>query len=239
MNHNIRKVLKIVIVALKESLRKLKIKISNLGRKNTIRLLAVVAIVIFSIITFCLVLQHEESVTKFEKQKQEQLIISQTEQLSSELSDISVKISDVQKQLQSGDNQDIQEVQKTLLALSEQVKTIADNSNTIIEKAIEVNTYKLQQQLGSIQTQLVEIKDHKDKLNIVDANQLGFQVVDIFNMDHKDIVSVHYGAHTVPIIEGESIAGWSLSSASFATQRADFVNEKNQHVIINLNATKS
>ncbi len=238
MSNFFRKIPKFVFVKLNEFNLKLKNKnMSFVGKSKILSALVFATMAVIIVIT--LILHHQTTVTALEQKKEEQLIVSQTQHLSSELSDISVKISDVQKQLQSGDNQDIEEVKKTLLSLSSQVKTIADDSNTIIEKAIEVNTTKLQQQLGSIQTQLVEIKDHKNKINIVDPDQLGFKVVDIFNMDHEDIVSIHYGAHTVPLIEGETIAGWSLVSASFATQRAEFMNEKNQHVIINLNSTQS
>lgn len=208
----------------------------NTRKRKIVAISAASILVLFFV---ALIFHHREKVEKIEKKKQEQLILSQTSNLHSELSNISIKIADVQKKLQSGDEKDIQSIEKTLTTLSDQVKTIADSSNTIIEKAIELNTHKLQQQLGNIQTQLTEIKDHKDKVSIVSPDQLGFEVVDIFNMDHENIVSIHYGAHTVPLVEGENIAGWKLAHVSFNDQKAEFVNDKNQHVIVNLNTPKS
>lgn len=224
---------------IKKNLTKIKLYMRNSISGNKKIVVGVTLVILFVITTATVVTRHNDKVSKIQKQREEQQLLSQTRNLHSELSNISMEIADVQRQLQSGDEKDIQSIEKTLMALSDQVKTIADSSNTIIEKAIEMNTHKLQKQLGNIQTQLTEIKDHKEKVSIVSPEELGFEVVDIFNMDHENIVSIHYGAHTVPIVEGENIAGWKLVHVSFNDQKAEFVNDKNQHVIVNLNTPKS
>lgn len=207
-------------------------------KKDKMLISACMAVLLVVILVTTLFLQSTVKKPNVDTAKDQQVLL-QTKDLHTKLSHISLEIAAVQRKLKSGDKNNMEQVNTTLMALSNEVKTIADSSNTIIEKAIEINTHKLQEQLGSIETQLTEIKGNKAKVDMVGADQLGFDVVDIFNMAHENIVSVRYGAHTVPLIVGESLAGWKLVHVSFNDQKAEFANEHNQHVIINLNTQKA
>lgn len=56
----------------------------------------------------------------------------------------------------------------------------------------------------------------------------------IDSIEGQPVVSANYDYKTVALSVGFSLAGWSLEKADYGRQRAEFINPKHQHVLIQL-----
>jgi hypothetical protein len=51
----------------------------------------------------------------------------------------------------------------------------------------------------------------------------------------NNVVTLNYNNTVFPIGIDNYVAGWKLIRADFTKQQAEFINKKNQHVIVDLN----
>lgn len=113
---------------------------------------------------------------------------------------------------------------------------------SIIELAKTSDLQKVSNEILSIKTdmssQINDLKqtvlDGKAEKNYLRADALPFHVMSIDVIAGRVYVSVDYDHRILPLGVGDFLAGWRLNNASYDTSKAEFVNEKNQFVMVNL-----
>jgi hypothetical protein len=86
-------------------------------------------------------------------------------------------------------------------------------------------------QMGNLKKSLSESGASKQYL---DANTLPFHVISVDVIAGQPYVSVEYASHISPLAVGDLLTGWRVISADYDLGSAEFVNDKNQYIKINL-----
>lgn len=129
----------------------------------------------------------------------------------------------------------VESLRKELARARGQATALAKQSNQLITQAIAKSTAQLNTRLETITQQLKMLQEKGKKIVFVHPSTLPFKVISINNIQQNDIVTIRYNHTTWPLNIGDYLAGWRLIHADFSAQRAEFVNQQKQHVMISLN----
>lgn len=168
-----------------------------------------------------------------------QYVKSQTPQnpIHDQLNDISAKLANIEQNLSSKHAYvDLGQVRQSIESLQSQVNQLATHSNKIITEEIKESTEQLKGQLTTIKKELQVITNAKVHHKILKASSLPFTVLSIDNIQQSEVVTVNVDHKVVPLDIGDSIAGWTLATASNVNQKAEFKNVNDDYVRVNLNA---
>lgn len=159
--------------------------------------------------------------------------------LGKQLEDIAIKLAKIQTELAKNTGVlDLDPIKEQIKQLAAQTQELSDKSSGIISKQIQDNTEQLKIELNIIKAKLTMLQQEKQKIAYLKPADLPFTVVSLDNIQQNNVVTVNYDYQTIPINIGDYLAGWKLINADFADQKAEFINQKNQknqHVIVDLN----
>lgn len=227
------KKLKILFNEKSETLSKLKdyIKPHAITYKKQIMLIGGGIIII---LVFVSLLGHSGSSSKNNDSKEGSV---QTQKIiSSQLNDIAIKLATIGHDISRKNAVvDLDPVRQEIMAVENQTRTLSAKSNDLISHQISASTSQLETKLADISGQLKRLEDEKKHIKFLEVSDLPFVVNQIDNIQQENVVTISYNHTTFPINIGGYIAGWKLISADFSTQKAEFVNAKKQHVVVDLN----
>lgn len=152
------------------------------------------------------------------------------------LQDISDQLSTVLTLLNQSNGAD---ARRKIAVLMDQMKTLSSESNQLMTRQIQESTASLQKQLKVIQHQLDQLKEAQKHIKYLKVSDLPFHVISIDNIQQNNVVTIDYNKTTFPIEIGSYVAGWKLIAADFVDQKAEFINSKEQHVVVDLNRMES
>lgn len=152
------------------------------------------------------------------------------------LQDISDQLSTVLTQLNQSNGAD---ARRKIAVLMDQMKTLSSESNKLVTRQIQDSTNSLQRQLKVIQHQLDQLKEAQKHVKYLKVSDLPLHVISIDNIQQNNVVTIDYNKTTFPIEIGSYVAGWKLIAADFVDQKAEFINSKEQHVVVDLNRMES
>lgn len=181
----------------------------------------------------------KDTLAKTDASLNTQYVKSQAPQnpIHEQLDDISEKLANIEQNLsEKSAYVDLDQVKHSLVSLQTQVNQLADHSNQIITQEIKLSTEQLEGQLATIKKELQVITSTKRHHKMLRPSNLPFHVLSIDNIQQSEVVTVDFDHKIVPIDIGDSIAGWTLATASNVDQKAEFKNANDDYVLINLNS---
>jgi len=156
--------------------------------------------------------------------------------LSEQLTDISAKLGSVEQKISGGHAYvNLDQVRMKLSDLHAEVTSLAAQSNQLITRQIRASTDQLQSELVTIKKELALMSNKKLHHHQLSASSLPFKVVSIDNIQQSEVVTINYVHRIVPLEIGDALAGWTLISASNVDQKAQFRNQNDNYVSLNLN----
>lgn len=159
-----------------------------------------------------------------------------TDYLTIQLNDISQKLNNLQIKM-SNQNAvvNLDPIKDQISKLALKTKSLSEHSNEIISKQIENNTNKMLNKLSIIKAKLEKLQNEKKRNVYLKSDNLPFEVISIDNIERQNIITVSYNHKIFPLDVNDYLAGWKLISADFASQKCEFINNKKQHVLVDLN----
>ncbi len=156
--------------------------------------------------------------------------------LGKNLNDVSVKLATIEASLKSSKKNtvNISALTAEIASIRQSVLAASYHSQTALAHTILLSSEALQHQLFTIQRQLTAMQTKAMKSTVLPASALPFMVLHIDDIQGEAVVTVRYADTDFPLMIGDSLAGFRVSRADFATQAAIFMNSKNQQVLINL-----
>lgn len=152
--------------------------------------------------------------------------------LQQRLQDISDQLATIRQRL---DQSNSDALSQQVNGIIDQMKDLSSESNKLITDQIQASTATLQKQLQTINTALIKLQKEQEHVKYLKPGDLPFKVVSIDNIQQNNVVTIDYNDTTFPIEVGSYVAAWKLISADFVSQKAEFINSKKQHVVVDLN----
>lgn len=217
---------------LKQQYEKLKIIMQAHGLLMGIGVFFVVVILIGAGVLLFTPSSHP-MVTVSQDNAQINLLIKNVGDIQEEL----LGIAHSQKTHPDNNQQDISKVEAQLNALTTSVSALSlqmQQTLSASSASIEERDDAIGAKLGAVSQSLEAIKQSYQPIQYLKPGDLPFEVISIDSIEGSSVVSVSYDYKTSALDVGFNLAGWELLSASYAKQRAEFINKQNQHVIIQL-----
>lgn len=129
--------------------------------------------------------------------------------------------------------------QMTLQSLEQDIVS-AKKSMLNLAKTSDIQ--KMSSQIASVKDDMDSKMDEMKKSlaegigskQFLDVSVLPFHVIAVDVIAREPYVSVEYDNHIFPLAIGDLLTGWRVVSADYESGFAEFANEKDQHVKINL-----
>lgn len=193
-----------------------------LGNKKARIVLGSVVFVLFS--TFLI---GNQATTRADYQKESNQIAVKLNDINVQLNKLSShpKVSGAYESALNAIRQDVRSMNESvlLMAKSEEVKNVSSQILTLKE---DINSG-----LRDLKKSVSSGMDNKELLS---EDVLPFQVIAIDVIAGQPYVSVDYDKHIIPIAVGDFLASWRVNNVDYDLKVAEFRNEKNQFVRVNL-----
>lgn len=151
-----------------------------------------------------------------------------------QLNSISAQLQSIQDALNTngadGSIKEIKGIKTQLNSVLFQVKGMISESSDNVDQTIQSSSQALASQLSDMKGQLSNIQQLAQPGGYIDPSNLPFTVQFIDSVSGQNVVTVSYNNLLTPLSVGESLAGWTLTSADYASQYAVFQNAKDQLV---------
>ena len=151
-----------------------------------------------------------------------------------QLNSISAQLQSIQDALNTngadGSIKEIKGIKTQLNSVLFQVKGMISESSDNVDQTIQSSSQALASQLTDMKGQLSNIQQLSQPGGYIDPSNLPFAVQFIDSVSGQNVVTVSYNNLLTPLSTGESLAGWTLVSADYASQYAVFQNAKDQLV---------
>ena len=152
-----------------------------------------------------------------------------------ELGDIAAKLANIEETLSQNQSAgDLSAVRQSLSSLETEINHVADHSNEVLSQEIQSSTVALQGELSEIKKEMQTLHDEKAHHKQVDPSNLPFTVQSIDNIQEMEVVTVQFDHTFSPLDVGDTLAGWTLVSANTTQQQAEFKNNHENYVLIDL-----
>lgn len=156
--------------------------------------------------------------------------------MSDQLTQISTQLQTIQDDLGSGDTNNIKAIKTELNSVICQMKELITQFSDNFSQQLTNFSTSVGSQFAGVKDQLNVIQQLSQPGNYIDPSNLPFSVQNIDSVSGQPVVTVSYNKLLTPISVGESLAGWTLISADYASQCAVFQNSKAQLVKAGNNA---
>jgi len=151
------------------------------------------------------------------------------------LQDISDQLTTIRSHLSSGGTISLDSINQQLQSLGSDLKQLSSDSNKLIGDEITSSTAELQKELVHVNAQIKKLEELEHHVKYLNPSDLPFQVIAVDNIQQNEVVTINYNHASFPVEIGGYIASWKLIAADFVSQKAEFINAKKQHVVIDLN----
>jgi len=154
------------------------------------------------------------------------------------------KLNDINSILQIAENNSLNSQQQQV-ALEMIEKNITSIQKAVVDIATNADLQKVSTQITNTKNDIdFQFSDLKKSISssalgkeYLNESRLPFHIISIDIIGNEPYVSINYENHVFPLAIGDQLADWNLLEADYDSGTAEFVNEKNQHVKINLQGT--
>lgn len=151
------------------------------------------------------------------------------------LTDMQGKLSVIEQELHANNsNKTLNKLENDLHDINQHVQDILQSNTQVIESSLQANSQQLQQQLATLTHTVSNLQQSIQPISYLSPKALPFKVLSIDDIESVPVITIIYHDDTFPIEKGESIADWQVVGANYEKQTAEFINDKQQHVIIRL-----
>lgn len=150
--------------------------------------------------------------------------------VADQLNAITTQLQTIQTSLNSSTPANIKEIKSQLNSVVYEIKDMIAASDSNISQQIQSSSQSLQTEMDGMKGQLTNIQQLSQPGAYIDPSNLPFTVQFIDAVSGQNVVTVRYNNLLTPLSVGESLAGWTLVSADYASQYAVFQNSKDQLV---------
>lgn len=154
--------------------------------------------------------------------------------LSTDLNNISSKLNKIEEQL-GRPAINIEPIQQQLSSLAVETEKLSNNSRDIIRSAIDTANEDLREKLSNIENELADLKEKQKVSTYIKAENLPFETLHIDNIQGQSVVTVRYNSTIFPMTVGDYLAGWKLVKAEFNNQEVEYINSKEEHILLSFN----
>lgn len=150
--------------------------------------------------------------------------------IADQLNAITTQLQTIQASLNSSTPANVKEIKSQLNSVVYEIKDMIAASDSNISQQIQSSSQSLQTEMNGMKGQLTNIQQLSQPGSYIDPSNLPFTVQFIDAVSGQNVVTVRYNNLLTPLSVGESLAGWTLVSADYASQYAVFQNSKDQLV---------
>lgn len=154
------------------------------------------------------------------------------------LTDITLKLNSIEAELLKP-AASLAPIQEQISALAQETEAFNIESKELLGKMFDFATKDLKDKLSNIENELAELKEKQKKAVFVKVENLPFNVLHIDNIQGNNITTIRYNNTIFPLTEGDYLAGWKLVRSGFNEQETEFINEKDEHVLVSLRISKT
>ena len=127
----------------------------------------------------------------------------------------------------------LDKVQQSLAQLQHQLQNMTASSNAEITKQIHHSTAQLQKQLTGVKHTMERLMQKQHHRQLAPSN-LPFKVISIDTIQQANVVTVSFDHRFLPLDIGDSLSGWQLMKAKADAMTAEFKNDHQQYVTVDL-----
>lgn len=196
------------------------------NKKLVIKIALALGLFLLTIIIF--LIHHQTNTVSYwaaNENKQARAILSQ-------LSDM-----DTQLQQLSSHSQNSKAFKEMLLKLGGGISEMKKSVNDLAKaRDMQRVSSQITSMRNDVDTQMLELKEvvANNSKAYLDSKVLPFQVISIDVMSQQPFVSINYDYHLTPLTVGDSLAGWQITAADYASAQVEFKNEHDQYVKVSL-----
>lgn len=182
--------------------------------------------IILPLIIFLYVSYPHENKVEAQNKKHNEIVLNELSDINNQMK-IIVNHPDQVRMYQA-----LQSIKNDAGDIQKSVKDVAKTTD-IQKVSNQINGIKedVDNQISDLKKTVVSGMSNKQ---VLDPAALPFHVISIDVIAGQSYVTVDYANHILPIAIGDLLAGWRVNSADYDSRVAEFVNEKNQFVQINL-----
>ena len=107
----------------------------------------------------------------------------------------------------------------------------ASSANELSETLSHTET-TLSNKLDSITDVVTHLDAREAPVKFIALDALPFKVVSIDSIQQIPVASIAYDFKTVPLEQGDALAGWRVVSLDYTAQRIELVNQAQEHVLV-------
>ena len=154
------------------------------------------------------------------------------------LVDITTKLNNIETQVLKPST-NVEPLQQQIISLTEETKALNKENKDLISTSIDNVARDLKDTLSDIEDELLDLNEKQKQAVFIKEDNLPFGVLHIDNIQGNNITTIRYNNTIFPLTQNDNLAGWRLIRAGFHEQEAEFVNDKNEHVLISLKIPKT
>jgi hypothetical protein len=151
------------------------------------------------------------------------------------------ELNDINSILQVAENNSLNSQQQQV-ALEMVEKNITSIQKAVVDIATNADLQKISTQIANTKNDIdFQFSDLKKSISsstlgkeYINESKLPFHIISVDIIGNEPYVSVNYENHVFPLAIGDKLADWDLLEADYDSGTAEFTNDKNQHVKINL-----
>jgi hypothetical protein len=178
---------------------------------------------------------HVLSATQSEAGHLNAAIYYQAKKSAKDLDALSDQVTRITEQLSSKRSVvDMDAIKQSLIQVTIQIKSISDENAESLRQFIQDENIVVNKKLDSLQLGVNSLQENMHKVTYVDEKELPFTVESVDLIQQQAVVTVRYDYKSQPLDVGYSMAGWELIKADFSKQTAEFINKKDQHILVHL-----
>lgn len=177
------------------------------------------------------------------------LLIFMLHHQDSSLSDLSVhdnehtnvvlnQLENINSQLQQLANNPVnsKQVQAALLNITQDIAVVkaATLKDQIDLKNVSQQVISMHTDVNSQMEEMRNTLANNISKHYLDSHLLPFQVLSVDVISGQPFVSINYAHHITPLMVGDSLAGWQITAADYASGVVEFKNAKDQYIQISL-----
>jgi hypothetical protein len=123
-------------------------------------------------------------------------------------------------------------ITQQIAALSTQMNQLREADSKRFTDTLTHTQNALGQELHSIKEVVTHLDDKKSPVKYLPIKSLPFTVVSIDSIQQVPVVSVAYDYKTVPLEQGDALAGWKVVRVDYGKQRLELENAQLQRVLV-------
>lgn len=151
------------------------------------------------------------------------------------LADIQTKLAMIEQQLnQQNTASTLKPMTAQLGSLHQTLVNLQQKNRQQMNEQLAKDNAATTGQIQALRNELATLRQllQRNQVMVLKPEALPFRVTAIDMIQGQAVVTLQYDYKSFPIQKGDSIAGWQLNQVDYAQQKAEFIDSKQQHVLI-------